>query len=170
MAFIPQNGWCLIPPAWGECHVCSMAVCDQVCQPHRVHVALLRPGHLQGPSELGRAAQSRVPRRLRPQGPALRFHQEHRAPVFRSAGRTRPGLGAEGGPHVYVPLRSVPQGRVGPSTHPRPGDQRRPGRHPLHPGNLSLVPAGAGPGAAAVRSRPGSSGSSITTSSIRTSA
>ena len=45
MAFIPQNGWCLIPPAWGECHVHSLPFSGQVCQSHRLHLALLVPVH-----------------------------------------------------------------------------------------------------------------------------
>lgn len=37
MAFIPENGWWLWPPSWGECHEHSIALLDQVRQPHRLH-------------------------------------------------------------------------------------------------------------------------------------
>ena len=40
MAFIRQNGWLSQQPAWGECHGYSMAVLDQVRQPHRLHPPL----------------------------------------------------------------------------------------------------------------------------------
>ena len=82
-----------------------------------------------------------------------------------------PGLGTEGRPHLRLSHRPVPQGRLGPKTHPRPRHLRGTRRHPLHPRNLSFLRAHD-------RSRIGlsssaetdSNGSSITTSSIPSSA
>ena len=67
------------------------------------------------------------------EGPPLRLHEDHGAPVLRSPGRACPGLGAEGRPHLRVSHRPVPQGRVGPGPHPRPRHLRGTRRHPLLP-------------------------------------
>ena len=68
MAFIPENGWWLWPPSWRECHEHSIALLDQVRQPHRLHPSLLRPGHFQGPPRLVGSPRTRILRRLCSEG------------------------------------------------------------------------------------------------------
>src|SRR5262249_35562478 len=82
MAFITQTGRCVGRLAWGECHERSMVVSNQIRQPYRLHVALLRPCPLQRPSGLGVSPRTRTFRRLCSEGSPQRLHQNYGAPVL----------------------------------------------------------------------------------------
>src|SRR5262249_27334626 len=100
MAFFPQASWCLIPPAWGECHEDSMALPRQVRKPHRLHLALLRPRHLQGSSCLGGSVPTREVRRPRSESAPQRLHEDHGTSVFRPFGGPCSDLGPKGQSHL----------------------------------------------------------------------
>jgi hypothetical protein len=137
---VPTPEWGLYgSPSRGERHEDAVALHHQVYQLDRRRALLFRPRHLQGSSRPDVSPRTRVFRRLRSQSSPLRLHENLGAPVLRPSGRACPGLGAEGRPHLRISHRPVPQGRVGPEPRPRPRHLRGARRHPLHPGNLSLV-------------------------------
>src|SRR5260370_28915649 len=141
MAFLPQNGWNLFQPPWGECHEHSMVISGQVCQPPCLEVGLLRSRDLQRAFAAVLCQGTRTVCGLCLENPPQGFHEEVRSPILRGTCRARETTRSQSRAHLLVSHRQVPQGGMGPRTHPRARHFRGTRRDLVHPGNLLLLSA-----------------------------